>query len=64
MSILHLPFCALGKHKRSRGRARQVNWRFESVCRHCGVRMHKEFRGWYALPRAQRQEGGAIGRSR
>lgn len=34
--------CIAGKHERSRGNAREVDGRIESVCRHCGVAMQRD----------------------
>ncbi|WP_264943457.1 hypothetical protein [Sphingomonas canadensis] len=33
--------CVFGRHQRSRGKARETPSGWQSVCIHCGVRMHR-----------------------
>ena len=46
MSILRLPLCLFGRHRRSRERARYDGDTFRSVCTGCGREMTREAEGW------------------
>jgi hypothetical protein len=50
MSILQLPLCLLGRHRRSRARARYDGNTFYSVCTGCGRAMSREAEGWRIIP--------------
>lgn len=44
-------FCPLGRHERSRGKAKLDGPEILSECKHCGVAMRKDMeRGWIVDP--------------
>ena len=46
-----LLLCPFGRHKRSRSKASYVGGDMASVCRHCGVPMHKRSMGHWKVDR-------------
>lgn len=46
MHLFQLFYCALGRHVRSRGHAREEGGTFHSECRGCGKPMVRTAQGW------------------